>query len=333
MKKWMRYMQDKYMRNDIITKDSYGDWCVPPESPELIHSKDSSRNTDPALLATATYFHMLQLMQQFAALAGKQNDVKDFAMLSVKVKDAFNKRFFNAATKQYSNNTVTANILPLAFNMVPGNNNEGVFRNIVDKTMNENKGHISTGVIGTQWLMRWLTLHGRTDIAYQLATNRDYPGWGYMAANGATTIWELWNGNTADPKMNSQNHVMLLGDLIIWFYENLAGIKTDPQQPAFKAIEMKPSFVDGPDHVKSSYHSMYGLIRSEWNKTDKMLEWKISVPANTKAMVYLPAGSVNDIRESSSDLASANCVRFLRMAGDRALVEIGSGDYKFRVSR
>ena len=140
---------------------------------------------------------------------------------------------------------------------------EAVFKNIVDKILVENKGHISTGVIGTQWLLRWLTYNGRGDIAYRLASNRTYPSWGYMAENGATTIWELWNGNTANPRMNSQNHVMLLGDLIVWYYENLAGIKAT--EPGFKKIEMKPAMIEGLSYAKASYHSVQGLIKSEWN--------------------------------------------------------------------
>jgi alpha-L-rhamnosidase len=327
MKKWMNYMKGKYMTNYIVTKDSYGDWCVPPESPELIHSKDSSRNTDPKLLATATYYHMLQLMQKFAKMTGKDSDAKEFAELSNKIKEAFNNKFYNKAKKQYSNNTVTANILPLAFNMIPKNGDEDVFKNIVEKITVENNGHISTGVIGTQWLMRWLTYYGRGDIAYKLASNTTYPSWGYMVENGATTIWELWNGNTADPKMNSQNHVMLLGDLIVWMYENVGGIKA--KEPGFKVIEMKPSFVDGLTYANASYRSMHGLIKSDWKKDGKQLTWNITVPANTKAIVYVPAASANKVTEGGKDASTANGVRFMRMDGDRAVFEVGSGDYSF----
>ena len=213
--------------------------------------------------------------------------------------------------------------------MVPAGASDEVFKHIVDKTMNENKGHISTGVIGTQWLMRWLTLYGRADIAYRLASIRTYPSWGYMAANGATTIWELWNGNTANPKMNSQNHVMLLGDLIVWMYENAAGIKA--KEPGFKVIEMKPSFVDSLEYVKASYHSIYGLIKSEWNKKNGLFNWDITVPANTKAIVYIPAASVNDVIESGKDAFSANGIKFLKIEKDRAVFEVGSGDYQFAV--
>jgi alpha-L-rhamnosidase len=168
---------------------------------------------------------------------------------------------------------------------VPDNDRKRVFDNIVKQY----DGHISTGMIGTQWLMRGLTDNGRPDLAYSIAAERDYPGWGYMAASGATTIWELWNGNTANPAMNSQNHVMLLGDLIVWYYENLAGIKS---HDAYKHIIMQPSFVKGLAEVNASYHSMYGLIRSHWKKELGKFTWNITVPANTTATVYLPNDTV-----------------------------------------
>ena len=88
--------------------------------------------------------------------------------------------------------------------------------------------------------MRVLSDHGRADLAYTIASQKTYPSWGYMVQKGATTIWELWNGDTADPAMNSGNHVMLVGDLLIWLKEYVAGIKPDPDQPGFKHIIMRP---------------------------------------------------------------------------------------------
>ncbi|HET7898092.1 MAG TPA: family 78 glycoside hydrolase catalytic domain, partial [Flavisolibacter sp.] len=136
MKKWLAYMKRKYRTAGyIMTKDSYGDWCVPPESPELIHSKDSLRNTDPKLIATAYYYYLLQLMQRFARLSGNVNDSKGFATEAAHVKESFNQTFFKQGTVQYSNNTVTANLLPLAFNLVPAKYKERVFQNIVERIM------------------------------------------------------------------------------------------------------------------------------------------------------------------------------------------------------
>lgn len=331
MRKWLSYMREKYMKNYILAKDSYGDWCVPPESLQMIRSRDSLRTTDGALIGTAYYYYFLSLMQRFANLLDKPAEAKEYAVLSLNIKEAFQKKFYNANTKKYSNNTVTANILPLSFGLVSKDLEKTIFQNIVDK-QKENGGHISTGVIGTQWLMRGLSANGRPDLAYQLATNKTYPSWGYMLENGATTIWELWNGNTADPGMNSGNHVMLLGDLMVWFYENLAGIKTDTEKPGFKRIVMNPCLPDSLDFVKASYHSVHGLVKSEWKKEEGGFKWNISIPANTTALVYLPANSPGEITESGKSVSSSEGVRYLRNEGGRQLFEIGSGQYEFVVN-
>ena len=332
MKKWLNYMKSKYLKDYIMTKDSYGDWCVPPEAPGLIHSKDSSRITDPKLIATAYYYYFLNMMQKFALLSNNKSDINGFAADAGKVKLAFNKNFYNSVEAQYSNNTVTANILALAFNLVPKGDDEKVFRNIENKILVENNGHISTGVIGTQWLMRWLTKYNRADIAFKLASNDTYPSWGYMAKNGATTIWELWNGNTADPKMNSQNHVMLLGDLLIWMYEDLAGIQSDLKEFAFKKVIMKPSLGVDLNYVNASYQSPYGTIKSQWKKENGQLNWNISVPGNATAVVYIPAKEYSEVKESGKAIASSEVVKFLRVENGNVVLEVGSGDYSFNVA-
>jgi len=333
MKKWLAYMKGKYMTPEyIVTKDSYGDWCVPPESPKLIHSQDSMRNTDPQLLATAYYYYFMDVMQRFASLTGHDEDIAGYAAEAVKVKAAFNKKFYHPSTAQYSNNTVTANLLPLAFHLVATNDSEKVFQNIVQKIQVQNSGHISTGVIGTQWLMRWLTLYGRGDIAYKLASNTTYPSWGYMVKNGATTIWELWNGNTADPAMNSQNHVMLLGDLLIWMYEDLGGIQSDATNVGFKKIIMKPSFVKELTYVNASHDSPYGKIESNWKREGYSLSWNVTVPANATALLYVPAGSMDAVKEDGKRIDAAQGVKFLRMKNGSAVIQIGSGRYSFTTS-
>lgn len=334
MKKWMMYMKGKYQTPEyIVTKDSYGDWCVPPESLEMIHSRDSARVTNPQLIATAYYYYLLQVMQRFARLSGHAEDVQAYAREAALVKEGFNKKFYNPEHRQYSNNTVTANLLPLAFDMVPAGEEEKVFKSITGKILVQNNGHISTGVVGTQWLMRWLTQHGRVDIAYRLASNTTYPSWGYMVKNGATTIWELWNGNTANPAMNSQNHVMLLGDLLIWFYENLGGIQSDTVDVAFKKVIMKPSFVQGLNFVNASYQSPYGTIKSHWKKESDQLKWEVSVPGNTSALVYLPAKTAGEVQEGDKLASNSKGVRFIGMEKEHAVFQIGSGNYSFQINQ
>lgn len=329
MKKWLAYMRGKYMKDYIVTKDKYGDWCVPPESLQLIHSRDATRKTDGTLLATAYYYRLLTLMQRFATLLNKPADAKAFADLSDSIKTAFNKKFFHPAIAQYSNSTVTANLLPLYFDMAPADARKAVFDSMAAAIQYKYNTHISTGVIGTQWLMRGLTRMGRPELAYRIAANRDYPSWGYMVEQGATTIWELWNGNTANPGMNSHNHVMLLGDLLIWYYEDLAGIRTAANHPAFKQMVMKPALPQGLQTVDAAFHSMYGPIGSSWKKENGRFSWKIKIPANTTAWVYMPARSAAGVKEGDKAATAADGVRFLRMEEDRAVFEVGSGEYAF----
>ena len=182
-------------------------------------------------------------------------------------------------------------------------------------------GHIPVGLVGAQFLMRTLTRYGRPDIALRFATQTDYPSWGYMVENGATTIWELWNGNTANPAMNSRNHVMLLGDFNIWLYENLGAIK--PIEPGFKTIEMKPVLIEGLDFVKAYHVSAYGKISSAWSVDQGTFNWEITIPVNTTADVYIPATGKKKVQ-----ISPKKEVKFIREAGDYVLYSIGSGKYK-----
>jgi alpha-L-rhamnosidase len=331
MKKWVFYMHEKYMVDYIMLKDHYGDWCIPPESPELIHSQDPARKTDAAVLGTTFYYHMLNLLERFASLQNKTAEAKNFAEEAAKVKEAFNNKFLNTQTGQYSNNTVTANLLSLCLDIVPEQYKMLVAKNISDKISNENKGHVCTGLVGIQWLMRGLSENGYANLAFKIATNRDYPGWGYMVAKGATTIWELWNGDTAMPSMNSGNHVMLLGDLIVWYYEYLAGIQNQEGSDAFKKISMKPFLVDGLNYVKADFHSVHGLIQSSWEKRNGSFGWDISVPCNTTATVYIPNASGKVIKENGVKAKTVKGVKFKRFEKGHAVFEVGSGSYHFAV--
>ena len=286
MKKWLNFMKNKYMFDGIMMRDQYGDWCMPPESPELIHSRDRDRRTRKMVIATPYYCYLAGKMEKFAEILGLADDAEYFKNEISASTEAYNAHYLNHQTWRYDNNTVTANILPLYFGMVPEGHENDVFENIVNRTEDLHDSHVSTGVVGIQFLMRTLTDYGRGDLALKIATNDTYPSWGYMVRNGATTIWELWNGNTADPSMNSGNHVMLLGDLILWEYEYLGGIRA--LEPGYKKIQLKPYPIEGLDFVNCSYNSVSGLIESNWKRDGNRFEWYITIPANTEAEVWIP---------------------------------------------
>ena len=298
LKKWMLHMKNDYMRGGLMTRDTYGDWCMPPESLELIHSNDPNRITEPTVLSTPFYCYLCGKMAKFAEALDFTEDVTFFQQEITSSTVAFNDKYFNRVTGVYANNTVTANILPLWFGMVPKGLEDKVMKSIVDKTENECGGHVSTGVVGIQQLMRALTEYGRGDLALKIASNDTYPSWGYMVRNGATTIWELWNGNTADPSMNSGNHVMLLGDLILWEYEYLGGIRA--LEPGYSKIQLKPYPIYGLDFVNCIYNSVSGHIESNWKREGNHFEWDFVIPANTTAEVCLPTANGYEVKTLGS---------------------------------
>ena len=145
----------------------------------------------------------------------------------------------------------------------------------------------------------------------------------------ATTVWELWNGDSADPSMNSGNHVMLVGDLVIWLYEHLAGIMTDLRNPGFKHVLMCPTPLGGPQFVRARCRSPHGLIESEWRIDSGRFDWDIRVPVNATATVHLPAKNVNDITERGVPIRNAGGVRYLRTEGPSVILDVKSGAYPF----
>jgi alpha-L-rhamnosidase len=168
--------------------------------------------------------------------------------------------------------------------------------------------------------MRTLSDNGRPDVALAISTQTTYPGWGYMVEKGATTIWELWNGDTADPAMNSMNHVMQIGDLAVWMYEYLAGIRPDPETPGFQRIQIKPFVPAGLDFVKAVHRSLYGPITSSWKRSGRELVMEVTIPPNTTATIHVP---------STGTVTEAGGLKPARAGQGYTVFETGSGTYRF----
>jgi alpha-L-rhamnosidase len=150
-----------------------------------------------------------------------------------------------------------------------------------------------------------------------------------MVKHGATTMWELWNGDTANPAMNSHNHIMLLGDLVAWFYQDLAGIKTVNE--GFKEMVMIPPVISQLNTVNASYETPYGVVKSSWTNNNGHFTWHITVPPNSKALVYIPAGTGKAVTESGHAIDTIKDIKLLKIEGGRAIFRIGSGSYIFEV--
>jgi alpha-L-rhamnosidase len=171
-------------------------------------------------------------------------------------------------------------------------------------------------------LLQYLLESGRNDLAYTIINQQDFPGWGYMLAQGATTFWEQWNGSW------SQIHSCYISPGS-WFYQGLAGIRPDETGPGFKKIIIKPAVVGDLTWVKCSYDSIHGKIVSNWKRDGDKLAMEVTIPINTTATVYVPAKDAAGVTESGKPAAQEAGVKFLRMENGTSVYEVGSGCYQF----
>jgi hypothetical protein len=194
-------------------------------------------------------------------------------------------------------------------------------------------GHLATGFLGTPWLLGALTTSGHEDVAFQMLNDESFPSWGYEVAQGATTMWERWDGvrsdgTLGDPRMNSYNHYAYgaVGD---WMYRNIAGIS--PSAPGYKKFVIAPRIGGGLTNASGSFDSVYGRIESNWRLNGADIELTVSVPVNTTATVRLPASDEAAVTESGSRLADAKAVAVIAGPSGGVTVELGSGHYMFRI--
>ena len=177
-------------------------------------------------------------------------------------------------------------------------------------------GHLTTGFLGTPFLLFALDQGGRSDVAMRLLLTDTYPSWGYMVRKGATTWWERWNGDTGDPAMNSYNHYAF-GSVMAWVYRRVSGIDTDAAGPGFHHLLIQPHTDAQLTHARTQYQSAYGEVTTDWTRTAKGgLRLFVHLPANTSATVLLPESPRGEVLQSGK----------WSQAGP---ITIGSGDSTF----
>ena len=329
-KKWI-LMELTFIHHGITSKDSYGDWCSPSRSPKHIHSRDPKRSTPGPLLASVTLYQDLKIMARYASLLHKNADQRRWLAAAASIRAGINRSLWNEQKHYYGNGSDTSCILPLAAGVVPPSRRGDVIRRLLYRINVVQHGHVGSGLIGGQWLFRTLTRIGQAQVAWNMLNKTTYPGWGYMVKHGATTIWELWNGNTANPAMNSQDHDMLIGDMIAWLFEDVGGIKSDPRDPGFHHIILRPLILHGLTWVKTWHRSPYGKIVSDWKiQSDGNFLWHVRVPANSFATVEVPASGPNTVRLDGHTIRNKPWIKFVAYVNGRAIYRLESGDYRFQ---
>jgi alpha-L-rhamnosidase len=322
MAAWVGYMQNNSI-DYLYDRSGYGDWIAVVESPK-----------EP--IGAAYFYYSTKLLAQMAGIIGKTADQNKYNELASHIAGAFQKKYYDPSSGQYQGGTQTANLLPLVFGITPEDQISRVFANIV-KDVKERGNHPSTGFLGTAYLLPMLSQYGEHELAYQLASQKEYPSWGYMVEKDATTIWELWNSDTQGPGMNSRNH-FALGSVGEWFYAWLAGIRPSIEEPGFKRIVIAPRPAGDLTWAEAKLQSLYGEIHSFWKRTENKLSMQITIPANTSAFVHVPNFEQPWplIEESGKVLIKAGQeptpvpgINLVAMTDQATVFEIGAGKYNF----
>lgn len=288
--RWVEYMM-RNSDNMIVRFTSMGDWA-PPVS-ETDHDSTGggalSLNTPPKLMSTGFLYYGCRQIARMAHVLGKRADEERWTGLAENVRTAFNKEFFHPEGGYYATNSQSSNVLPLYLGMVDAEHVAGVLKNFTDD-IEKHGGHLTTGNICTRYAVEVLFMYGKADIAWTLLTNRDYPSWGYMLENGATTLWERWEKvekGSFQAAMASMCHPMN-GGAVVTLYRYLAGIQTDEKKPGWKNIVFKPHVPEKETQLKASVKTIRGTVTSSWEKNGGRLIYKITVPAGSTGTVWLP---------------------------------------------
>jgi alpha-L-rhamnosidase len=322
MKRYASYLENKGKQSNYILKQGLGDWYdLGPKAPGV------SQLTPMGVTGTAMFYYDLNILSKTAKLLGKMDDVAAYESLAMKVKQSFNDTFFNRQTNQYATGSQAANAMAVYMNLVEPEYKSAVVDNIV-KDIRDHKNALTAGDIGYRYLLCVLHEAGRSDVIYDMNSRSDVPGYGYQLAKGATALTESW----AALPTASNNHFML-GHLMEWFYRGLAGIDQADSSIAYKQIVIKPEIVGDVTSAKGSFESMYGTIVSDWKKEKKVLKLRANIPANTTAIIYVPAKDVSDIVEGKSSIATNQNVKFIGKDKGRIKLLVGSGDYSFSVKQ
>jgi len=303
----------------------FGDWLA------LDGSDGREGGTSKELIGTAFFAYSSHLLARIAHILDKDEDAERYDKLSKQVKEAFVKRFV-LPDGTLKGGTQTSYVLAIQFDLLPQDLRSIAVAELV-RNIGQRDNHLSTGFVGTPYLNWVLSEMGHLDTAYALLKQTTWPSWLYSVTQGATTIWERWDGWThdkgfQDQGMNSFNHYAY-GAVGAWMYAVVGGIDLDPDRPGYKHIIMHPQPGGGLTYATAELHSMYGVSRSAWTLENNNFDWRITVPANTTATVYVPAKDVSHVTENGQPVENSNWMTFLHMEDGCAVFAVDSGSYTF----
>jgi alpha-L-rhamnosidase len=331
-KRWVDFVRSKNASNlwENARGGDYNDW-LNADTLNLEGWPKTGGAIPKPVFATAFYAHSVDLVARMAAVLGRTEEAQHYGQFFEQVKAAFN-RAYVSPDGRIEGNTQAGYALALHFDLLPEPLRSKATEHMVE-ALKSYQGQLSTGIQSTHRLMLELTRNGHNEEAYHLLNLRSFPSWGFMVDNGATTIWERWDGYVKgrgfqDPGMNSFNH-WAFGAVGEWMWRNIIGINPDESKPGYQHFILRPRPGGGLRWARGSYDSIRGRIVSDWKIDDHVFKLKIVVPANTTATVYVPTSDEMSVTESGSPVHAAKGVTGLGREEGTAKYRVLSGSYEF----
>jgi len=331
-KRWVEFIRAN--NPNLLWKNKrgndYGDWL---NSDTLIYEgfPNKGGQVPKEIFATMMFAYAADLVSRSARVLGKDDDTAKYKQLFEDIKAAFNKAYVTEDGR-IQGDTQAGYAIALHFDLLPQKLRPQAVRYMLEG-IERYKGHMSTGFHSTYRMMLELTAAGHNDVAYKLINNHTFPSWGYSIENGATTIWERWDGYVKgrgfqNKGMNSFNHYAI-GAVGEWMYRVIVGINHDDAHPAYEHFVIRPYPGGGLKWAKGSYDSIRGKIASSWSIAAGKLKLDVRIPANTTATVFVPAKDAGNVLESGKPANKSTGVEFLRMQEGAAVFLVKSGSYSF----
>jgi alpha-L-rhamnosidase len=308
IKQWMSYLQTN-VHNGILKKDTlreistkwsfHGDWVAPYYGMQPENRVDQ---LSTKFFNNCFYLYELQMARNIANVLGKTDDAEYYDKLFQKSKLIIHNTFFNPGLGYYANGEQPYQAFPLLVELVPDELKTEIEDYLEYLILEKNNGHLNSGMLGTYFLLEYLMKAGRHDLIYTMVNQKTFPGWGYMVENGATTIWEQWNGE------NSQIHNCYLA-VGKWFIQGLGGIQPNHEKSGFKNFVIYPGFVEDLNSVEVSYKTRFGEIISSWKQDERKIEHKVVVPVNAVAAYQLPDIEFRQILINGKELDESEVIQ------------------------
>ena len=322
MGRWMDFIE-RANPDCLRTRElgnSYNDWLAP-----------GADNTPHELLATAYWAHDAALMAEIADAIGRPEDAAGYRGLHAKIRSAFADVFVGDGG-QLASGTQTAYVLGLHMGLIPDELRQAAAAHLVT-AIEAADWHLTTGFVGVGYLLPVLSSTGHTDAAYRLLTQRTLPSWRYMLDNGATTIWERWDGQTGkrgfqSPMMNSFNHYSL-GSVGEWLYRFVLGIDQEPGTAGFGRLLLRPHPGEPLGWARGSYQSVRGTVSAGWARSGNRFTFRAEIPPNVTASVRVPSARAADVRDAAGNPPASVATFPGAASAEEAVFSVGSGIHEF----